>query len=42
MGFSQQEYWSVLPFPTLGDFPDPGMNPCAPCIAGGFITPKAL
>ena len=27
MQFSRQEYWSGLPFPTLGDFPDPGMEP---------------
>ena len=24
MGFSRQEYWSGLPFPSLGDLPDPG------------------
>ena len=23
MGFSKQEYWSRLPFPSLGDLPDP-------------------
>ena len=23
MGFSRQEYWSGLPFPSPGDFPDP-------------------
>ena len=23
MEFSRQEYWSGLPFPTLGDLPDP-------------------
>ena len=23
---SQQEYWSVLPFPSLGDLPDPGIE----------------
>ena len=27
MQFSRQEYWNGLPFPTLGDFPDPGMEP---------------
>ena len=27
MGFSRQEYWSGLPFPSPGDLPDPGMNP---------------
>ena len=26
--FSQQEYWSGLPFPSPGDFPDVGWNPC--------------
>ena len=24
-GFPRQEYWSVLPFPYLGDLPDPGI-----------------
>ena len=27
MGFSRQEYWSGLPFPSPGDLPDPGMKP---------------
>ena len=27
MGFSRQEYWSGLPFPTPGNFPDPGAEP---------------
>ena len=27
MGFSRQEYWSGLPFPYPGDFPDPGNEP---------------
>ena len=27
MEFSRQEYWSGLPFPSLGDLPDPGMEP---------------
>ena len=26
MGFSRQEYWSVLPFPSPGDLPDPGIE----------------
>ena len=30
MGFSQQEYWSRLPFSSLGDLPDPGMEPRSP------------
>ena len=27
MRFSRQEYWSGLPFPSLGDLPDPGIKP---------------
>ena len=27
MGFSRQEYWSGLPFPSPGDLPDPGIGP---------------
>ena len=27
MGFSQQEYWSGLPFPSPGDLPNPGIEP---------------
>ena len=30
MGFSRQEYWSGLPFPTPGDLPDPGMELWSP------------
>jgi len=26
MEFSRQEYWSGLPFPSLGDLPDPGIK----------------
>jgi len=26
MEFSREEYWSGLPFPSLGDFPDPGIK----------------
>ena len=26
-GFSRQEYWSGLPFPSPGDPPDPGIEP---------------
>ena len=41
LGFSRQEYWSGLPFPTPGDLPDPGiepMSPVSPALAGGFVT----
>ena len=27
MGFSRQEYWSGVPFPSPGDIPDPGIKP---------------
>ena len=30
MGFSRQEYWSGLPFPSLGDFPNAGIEPTPP------------
>ena len=30
MEFSRQEYWSGLPFPSPGDFPDPGIEPGSP------------
>ena len=32
MGFSRQEYWSGLPFPSLGDLPDPGIEPGSPAL----------
>ena len=32
MGFSRQEYWSGLPFPSPGDFPDPGIKPGSPAL----------
>ena len=41
MGFSRQEYWSGLPFPSPGDLPDPGIKPTSltsPALASGFFT----
>ena len=32
MEFSRQEYWSVLPFPSPGDLPDPGIKPGSPAL----------
>ena len=32
MDFSRQEYWSGLPFPSLGDLPDPGIEPGSPAL----------
>ena len=32
MGFSRQEYWSGLPFPSPGNLPDPGIEPKSPAL----------
>ena len=32
MGFSRQEYWSGLPFPSPGDLPDPGIELESPAL----------
>ena len=32
MGFSRQEYWSGLPFPSPEDVPDPGIEPGSPAL----------
>ena len=37
MGFCRQEHWSGLPFPSLGDLPNPGIKPRSPALAGGFF-----
>ena len=41
MGFPRQEQWSGLPSPTLGDLPDPGIEPASlasPALADRFLT----
>ena len=38
MGFSRQEYWSGLPFPSPGDLPDPGMEPRSPALEADALT----
>ena len=42
MGFPRQEYWSGLPFSSLGDLPDPRMEPASPALAGRFFTAEPL
>ena len=37
MEFSKQEYWSGLPFPLLGDFPNPGIEPKSPTLQTGSL-----
>ena len=32
IGFSRQEYWNGLPFPSPGDHPDPGIKPGPPAL----------
>ena len=32
MNFSEQEYWSGLPFLSPGDLPDPGIEPRSPAL----------
>ena len=38
MGFSRQEYWSRLPFPSPGDLPDPGIEPRSPALQADALT----
>ena len=41
MEFSREEYWSGVPFPPPGDFPEPGIKPTSlvsSALVGGFFT----
>ena len=38
MGFSRQEYWNGLPFPSAGDLPDPGNEPRSPALEADALT----
>ena len=41
VGFSRQEYWCGLPFPTPADLPNSGIKPtslASPALAGIFFT----
>ena len=37
MGFSRQEYWSGLPFPSPGDLLDPGIKPISPALQADYL-----
>ena len=37
MELSRQEYWSGLPFPFVGDLPDPGIKPGSPASQADFV-----
>ena len=38
MGFSRQECWSGLPFPSPGDLPNPGIEPRSPALQADTLT----
>ena len=38
MELSRQEYWSGLPFPSLGGVSNSGVEPMSPALAGRFFT----
>ena len=38
MGFSRQEYWSGLPFPSPGDLSNPGIKPGPPALQADALT----
>ena len=40
-GFSWQEYWNGLPFPSPGDLPNAGIKLASPALAGGFFAPES-
>ena len=43
MGFSRQEYWSGLLFPSPGDLPDSGIepkSPAAPALPADSLPPS--
>ena len=41
MGFSRQEYWSGVPFPSPGDLPDPGIEPWSPVCQADALTSES-
>ena len=40
MGFSGQEYWSERPCPSLGDLPDPGIEPESSALQADSLPPN--
>ena len=41
MGFSRQEYWGELPFPSPGDLPDPGIKTRSPTMQADSLPSAA-
>ena len=42
MGFSKQEYWSGLPFPSPGDLPDPEFDPGSPALQADSLLSEPV
>ena len=42
VGFSRQEYWSGLPFPSPGDLPNPGIKPGSPALQADSLPTEPL
>ena len=42
MGFSRQEYWSGLPFPSPEDRPDPGIESGSPALQADALSSEPL
>ena len=42
MGFSRQEYWSGLPFPSPGDLPNPGIKPASATLQADSLPSEPL
>ena len=42
MGFSRQECWSRLPFPSPGDLPNPGIELGSPALQADTLTSEPL
>ena len=42
MGFSREEYWGGLPFPSSGDLPDPGIEPGSPTLQTDSLLSELL
>ena len=42
MGFSRQEYWNGLPFPSPGNLPDPGIKPGSPALQADSLPSEPL
>ena len=42
LGFSRQQYWSGLPFPSPGDRLDPGIKPGSPALQADSLPTEPL